>query len=178
MCGGRGTCAARYYDSGVGYLDVYSHLECVCAKPAGVLDEFPKWSGDKCQRAVDAEGQTARREVEGVEQYWCAEGFFGPECDLTCPSTSESDSWGGAGARDSRGKCVYDETHPEQSEMRVRPGRSSGRHRFFRGGELQRLLAELLRSQLPVVPRAQSHRQRHGVRRVPGVDHSVQRQLL
>lgn len=116
VCGGRGTCAAKYYDSGVGYLDVYSHLECVCAKPAGVLDEFPKWSGDKCQRAVDAEGQTARREVDGQEEFWCADGFFGPECDLTCPSTSESDSWGGAGACDSRGKCVYDESHPDPAE--------------------------------------------------------------
>ena len=117
VCGGRGTCAAKYYDDGAGYLNVYSHLECLCAQPAGVLaGEFPRWRGEKCQRAVDAEGQTARRQVEGVEQFWCAEGFFGPECDLTCPSTKESDTWGGAGACDSRGKCVYDESHPDPAE--------------------------------------------------------------
>lgn len=125
VCGGRGTCAAKYLDDGAGYLNVYSHLECVCAKPAGVLEEFPKWSGAKCQRAVDAEGQTAKKIVDGEEVFWCAEGFFGPQCDLTCPSTSESDSWGGAGACDSRGTCVYDEDAGEAKcvcDQDARPG--------------------------------------------------------
>ena len=101
-CGGRGTCAAVFVDgTGRGFLDTYSHLECVCAKPAGVLTEFPKWSGDKCARAVQNDGTTA----------FCAEGFFGPQCDVTCPAEggpNSASAWGGIGACDSRGVCEYD----------------------------------------------------------------------
>lgn len=98
-CGGRGTCAALFVDgTGRGFLDTYSHLECVCAKPAGVLTEFPKWSGDKCARAVESDGATA----------FCAEGFFGPQCDKTCPSDGGASAWGGIAACDSRGVCEYD----------------------------------------------------------------------
>ena len=100
VCGGRGTCAAVFVDgTGRGFLDTYSHLECVCAKPAGVLTEFPKWSGEKCARAVRNDGTTA----------FCAEGFFGPQCDITCPGDSDS-AWGGIGACDSRGVCTFDGT--------------------------------------------------------------------
>ena len=101
VCGGRGTCAARYLDNGKGYLSEYSHLECLCSKPAGVLDEFPKWSGEKCALAVQENGEKA----------FCAEGFFGDDCDVTCPSAGGEDdasTWGGLGACDTRGVCKYD----------------------------------------------------------------------
>ena len=107
VCAGRGVCAARYSSSGAepGFLDVYERLECLCSKPAGVLEEYPVWSGAKCQRAVDANGQTAKTD-EG--ENWCAEGFFGPLCEKSCPAASDADSWGGAGACDSRGTCKFD----------------------------------------------------------------------
>ena len=103
ICGGRGTCAPVYLDSGKGYLDVYSHLTCMCGKPTSTIGaEFPKWTGSKCQRAVNEDFTTA----------FCAPGFFGPECDVTCPSDAnaddDSDTWGGARACSARGSCVYD----------------------------------------------------------------------
>ena len=101
VCGGRGTCAAKYVDGqGKGYLTDYVGLECLCSKPAGVLDEFPKWSGPKCALAIDQNGQ----------KRFCAEGFFGDHCDVTCPSENDASSWGGIGACDTRGTCNYDET--------------------------------------------------------------------
>ena len=104
ICGGRGTCAPRYLDSGKGYLDVYSHLECLCSKPTSTINaEFPAWAGEKCQRAVNEDFTTA----------FCAPGFFGPDCDVTCPTAAnaidDSDTWGGLRACSARGSCVYDE---------------------------------------------------------------------
>lgn len=102
MCGGRGTCAAKYVDEGLGYLTAYSGLECVCGKPPGVLGEFPRYVGDKCQRVVNADGVTVE----------CAEGFFArDDCQKTCPVADEDSSaaWGGIGACEARGKCAWED---------------------------------------------------------------------
>lgn len=104
ICGGRGTCAPVYLDStGRGYLDTYSHLTCLCSKPTSTVSaEFPAWSGEKCQRAVNEDFTTA----------FCAPGFFGPDCSVTCPVAAngidDSDTWGGNRACGARGSCVYD----------------------------------------------------------------------
>ena len=116
VCGGRGTCAARYLDDGRGYLSVYSHLECMCAKPAGVLEDYPRWAGAKCQKKVDADGQ-----IVG-----CAPGFFTKnDCASTCPAPGgdSSASWGGIGACDGRGTCRWNGKEPEcQCDNDQRPG--------------------------------------------------------
>lgn len=95
VCAGRGSCQAKYVDVGLGWASEYDSLQCVCGKPNGVLGEFPKYSGDYCEKIVGEDGTIIE----------CAEGYFGDDCSITCPG---ADGWGGAAVCSSRGACKYD----------------------------------------------------------------------
>ena len=94
VCGGRGSCMALYKDVGLGWASEYDSLQCVCGKPTGVLEDFPVYTGDYCERVTDENGQIVS----------CAEGYFGAGCDKTCPG---GQGWGGVSVCNSRGACKY-----------------------------------------------------------------------
>ena len=94
-CAGRGSCQALFVDVGLGWASEYDSLQCVCGKPLGTLTEFPKYSGEYCEKIVGEDGA-----VQG-----CAEGYFGDNCEITCEGGA---GWGGAAVCSSRGACKFD----------------------------------------------------------------------
>ena len=96
ICGGRGTCVSVYVDPNAngGPLTEYKELQCMCGRPKGQLDEWPRFGGDFCEKIV-----TQANEVVG-----CAENFFGDLCERTCPG-SDGAEWGGIASCNARGRC-------------------------------------------------------------------------
>lgn len=97
ICGGRGTCVSVYVDpeANGGPLTEYKELQCMCGRPKGQLEEWPRFAGEFCEKIV-----TQANEVVG-----CAENFFGETCEKTCPG-SQGAEWGGIASCNARGRCV------------------------------------------------------------------------
>lgn len=136
VCAGRGSCQPFYVDVGLGWASEYDSLQCVCGKPNGVLAEFPKYSGDYCEKIVGEDGTIQK----------CAEGYFGDDCSITCDG---GDGWGGASVCSSRGACKFDGTNAYcECDADTKPGGIG----YFAGTLCQECAGEFYSSQCAPCP--------------------------
>lgn len=138
VCGSRGSCMPKYTDVGLGWASEYDSLQCVCGNPKGVLTEFPKYTGEFCERVTDENGQIVS----------CAEGYFGAQCDKTCEG---GQGWGGISVCSTRGACKYDEELDEaycECDSDMKPGGIG----YFAGGGCELCASEFYGSQCAPCP--------------------------
>ena len=136
-CAGRGSCQALFVDArGLGWASEYDSLQCVCSKLLGTLTEFPKYSGEYCEKIVGEDGA-----VQG-----CAEGYFGDNCEITCEGGG---GWGGAAVCSSRGACKFDGTEAYcDCDSDTKPGGIG----FFAGKGCEACAGEFATSQCSPCP--------------------------